>query len=186
MRYDHVPAAQRKSSLTRSQEEDFVTNTYHRSLLDDVDRYEIRDEIVTARTQLHNLRTQISEPMATALGFRLELRTAFLRAIELSELRTNPGSLSLPWYQMQGVWEQINKSRHLGTPVPECFSTKLQRRLASTMPPRPIVQLGFEETYEHFKKFFADGIDVLKVLHYVDSQSLLVSRPPTQLPPVIS
>lgn len=114
--------------------------------------------------------------MSYALAFRLELRTAFLRAIELAELRSNPDSLSLPWSQMKAVWEPINKSRHLGTPVPEAFSTKIQRRLASTMPPRPIVQLSFEETYEHFKKLFTDGIDVLKVLNYSDSQSLLVGR----------
>ncbi|KAK3387459.1 Mak10 subunit, NatC N-terminal acetyltransferase-domain-containing protein [Podospora didyma] len=155
------------------EEEDFVTNTYHRSLLDNIDRNEIRDEIMEARKTIHNLGHRISEDMAQALGFRLELRTAFLRAIELSELRSNPESLSLPWSQMKAIWEPINKSRHLGTPVPEAFSTKIQRRLASTMPPRPIVQLSFEETYGHFKRLFNDGIDVLKVLDYTDSQSLL-------------
>ncbi|KAK4451796.1 N-alpha-acetyltransferase 35, NatC auxiliary subunit [Podospora aff. communis PSN243] len=155
------------------EEEDFVTNTYHRSLLDNIDRDEIREEIMSARRLVHSLRPKIMDDMADGLSFRLELRAAFLRAIELSELRSSPESLSLPWSQMKAVWEPINKSRHLGTPVPEAFSTKLQRRLASTMPPRPIVQLSFEETYEHFKKLFVDGIDVLKVLNYADSQSLL-------------
>ncbi|KAK3320708.1 Mak10 subunit, NatC N-terminal acetyltransferase-domain-containing protein [Cercophora scortea] len=155
------------------EEEDFVTNTYHRSLLDNIDRDLIRDELMTARSILHNIRRTISEEMAQALSFRLELRTAFLRAIELSDLRSNPESLSLPWSQMKAVWEPISKSHRLGTPVPEAFSTKIQRKLASTMPPRPIVHLSFEETYEHFRKLFADGIDVLKVLNYSDSQSLL-------------
>ncbi|KAK5660650.1 hypothetical protein OQA88_12014 [Cercophora sp. LCS_1] len=159
--------------LISPQEEDFVTNTYHRSLLDNIDRSEIRDEIMTARRLLHTLRPKISDAMADALCFRLELRTAFLRAIELSELRSNPESLSLPWSQMKAIWEPINQSRHLGTPVPEAFSTKIQRRLASTMPPRPIVQPSFEETYEHFRKLFVDGTEVLKVLNYTDSQSLL-------------
>ncbi|KXX81657.1 N-alpha-acetyltransferase 35, NatC auxiliary subunit [Madurella mycetomatis] len=155
------------------EEEDFVTNTYHRSLLENIDRDDIRDEIMAARKTLHSLRSAITDDVAQALGFRLELRTAFLRAIELTELRSNPESLSLPWSQMQSVWEAINKTRHLGTPVPEAFSTKIQRRLASTMPPRPIVQPSPEETYEHFKKLFADGINVLNVLNYSDSQSLL-------------
>ncbi|KAK3314781.1 Mak10 subunit, NatC N-terminal acetyltransferase-domain-containing protein [Apodospora peruviana] len=155
------------------EEEDFVTNTYHRPLLDHIGIYEIRDEIMAARTLVHSLRHKITDQMATALGFRLELRAAFLRALELAELRSNPESLSLPWSQMKNVWGPINKSRHLGTPVPEAFSTKIQRRLASTMPPRPIVQFSFEETYEHFKKLFIDGIDVLKVLNYSDPQSLL-------------
>ncbi|KAL2135794.1 hypothetical protein VTI74DRAFT_6860 [Chaetomium olivicolor] len=155
------------------EEEDFVTNTYHRSLLDKLDRHDIRDEIMEARRAIHELRHTITDEMAHAIGFRLEFRTAFLRAIELSELQSTPESMSLPWSQMQGVWETINKTRHLGKPVPEAFSTKIQRRLASTMPPRPIVQPSHEETYEHFKKFIADGIDVLNVLNYGDSQSLL-------------
>lgn len=133
---------------------------------------------MAARRLVHSLRPKIMDDVADALCFRLELRSAFLRAIELSELRSSPESLSLPWSQMKAVWVPINKSRHLGTPVPEAFSTKLQRRLASTMPPRPIVQLSSEETYEHFKKLFVDGIDVLRVLNYVDSQSLLVSNSP--------
>ncbi|KAK3372869.1 Mak10 subunit, NatC N-terminal acetyltransferase-domain-containing protein [Lasiosphaeria ovina] len=155
------------------EEEDFVTNTYHRSLLFDVGPYEVRDEITEARRVLHSIRSQIPNEIGLALDFRLELRTAFLRAIELSELRSNPESLSLPWTQMKAIWEPIDKSCHLGTPVPGAFSTKIQRRLASTMPPRPIVQLSFEETSGHFRRLFTDGAEVLKVLNYSDSQSLL-------------
>lgn len=132
---------------------------------------------MAARRLVHNLRSKISEEVANALDFRLQFRTAFLRALELTELRANPDSLSLPWSQMQSIWDPINNSRHLGTPVPEAFSTKLQRRLASTIPPRPIVQPSFKETYDHFKKFFADGIEVLQILDYKDSQSLLVRSP---------
>ena len=90
-------------------------------------------------------------------------------------------SLSLPWSQMQAVWKPINKSRHLSTPVPEAFSTKIQRRLASTVPPRPIVQPSFEETDEHFQRLFRDAIDVLEVLNYADSQSLLVRTFPIRV-----
>ncbi|KAK0662942.1 putative MAK10 subunit [Cercophora samala] len=155
------------------EEEDFVTNTYHRSLLDSFDLDEINDELMAARRLVHSIRHRISDELAQALGFRLELRTAFLRAIELSVLRSNPESLSLPWTQMKAVWESIYQSRVLGQAVPEAFSTKIQRRLASTMPPRPIVKLSTEETYKHFKKLFVDGINVLNVLNYHDSQSLL-------------
>ncbi|KAM7199598.1 N-alpha-acetyltransferase 35, NatC auxiliary subunit [Rhypophila sp. PSN 637] len=155
------------------EEEDFVTNTYHRSLLDNIDRKEICNEIMAARNMVHQMRQALTDKMACALGFRLELRSAFLRTIELSELRSNPDSLSLPWSHMQGAWEQIHNTRQLGTPVPEAFSTKIQRKLASTMPPRPIVQLSFEETSDHFRKLIKDGIKVHDVLKYSDPQSLL-------------
>ena len=160
--------------MTTNKEEDFVTNTYTRSLLEHIDRYEIRDEIMAARKVIHDLRHTLPGEIADALGLRLEFRTAFLRAIELSELRGDSESLSLPWTQMEGVWEAINKTRHLSKPVPEAFSTKIQRRLASTMPPRPIVQPSPDETYGHFKRLITDGINVLNALNYSDSQSLLV------------
>ncbi|KAK3990525.1 putative MAK10 subunit [Cladorrhinum sp. PSN332] len=155
------------------EEEDFVTNTYNRSLLDDIDADEIRDEIMAARKVVHGLRHHITDEVSWALGFRLELRTAFLRVIELAELRSDPDSLSLAWSQMQAVWEAVEKSRHFGTPVSDAFSTKIQRQLASTMPPRPIVELSAKETYKHFKKLIDDGIAVLDVLKYEDPQSLL-------------
>lgn len=112
--------------------------------------------------------------LAQALDFRLELRYAFLRAIELSELRSNPESLKTPWIQMKAILDPIYKSQSLGIPVPESFSAKLQRRLASTMPPRPIVHLSFEDAISNFKRLSADGTEVTDVLKYSDSQSLLV------------
>ncbi|KAM7186359.1 putative mak10 subunit [Naviculisporaceae sp. PSN 640] len=157
------------------EEEDFVTNTYNRSLLENIDFYEIRDEIMEVRKMVNSMRNTLSREMLFALSFRLELRTYFLRAIELAEgpARGRPGSLSAPWSQMQHLWDQITKSRRLGTPVPEAFSTKIQRKLASTMPPRPIVQLSFEETSAHFKKLFADGVAVADVFNYTDPENLL-------------
>ncbi|ROV89101.1 hypothetical protein VMCG_09846 [Cytospora schulzeri] len=154
------------------EEEDFVTNTYHRSLSDNIDREEVRDVIQEARQLIKGLKHSLG-PIAQALDFRLELRYAFLRAIELSELRSHPESLKTPWIQMKAILEPINESHSLATPVPEAFSVKLQRRLASTMPPRPIVQLSFEDAYSHLKRLFVDGIEVTDVLKYNDSQSLL-------------
>jgi hypothetical protein len=151
-----------------------VTNTYNRSLLGNIEREAIREVIQNARELIHNVRHSISEEIAQALDFRLELRLAFLRAIELSELRSHAPSLKTPWIQMQAILEPINKSHALGVTVPEAFSTKIQRRLASTMPPRPIVQLSFEETYSHFKRLSIDGMEVTDVLNYADPQSLLV------------
>lgn len=119
----------------------------------------------------------MDDEIVQALDFRLELRLAFLRAIELSELRSNPRSLKTPWIQMGAILEPINKSHSLGVAVPEAFSAKIQRRLASTMPPRAIVELGFDEAYLNFKRLVADGQEVTDVLDFSDSQSLLVSKP---------
>lgn len=156
------------------EEEDFVTNTYDRNLLFDIPVGPINDLLQEARNELRAVSNDVEKDISTALDLRLELRIAFLRAIDLSGLRkANPDSLKMPWIQMSGLLEHIEKQHVLGKSVPEAFSTKLQRRLASTMPPRPIVQPSFEESYGHFKQFFQDGIEIMNILKYAEPQSLL-------------
>ncbi|KAI1496275.1 Mak10 subunit, NatC N-terminal acetyltransferase-domain-containing protein [Biscogniauxia marginata] len=156
------------------EEEDFVTNTYDRTLLYDIPEAPITSLLQKARSDLRAISNDVPKDISAALDLRLELRIAFLRAIDLSGLRqANPDSLKMPWIQMRGLMEHIEKNHSLGKPVPESFSTKLQRRLASTMPPRPIVQLSFEECNGHFKRLFQDGIEVTDVLKYSEPQSLL-------------
>lgn len=145
-------------------------------MLSNLDLYDIRDTLTAARKVAYDLRLSIPPELSQALDCRLEVRTALLRALELADRRSNPESLKLPWKQLQGVWGNVYKSHKYGVPVPEAFSTKVQRRLASTLPPRPIVHLKFEETHEHFKRLAADSIEAIDVLKYSDSQSLLVSQ----------
>ncbi|XDG02792.1 hypothetical protein ABKA04_002407 [Annulohypoxylon sp. FPYF3050] len=156
------------------EEEDFVTNTYDRNLLFDIPLASINSLLLKARSDLRLISNEVPKEVSAALELRLELRIAFLRAIDLASLRrNNPDSLKMPWTQMSGLIEHIKRQHELGKPVPEAFSTKLQRRLASTMPPRPMVQPSFEESYGHFKRLFQDGVDIMDVLKYTEPQSLL-------------
>ncbi|KAB5583684.1 Mak10 subunit, NatC N-terminal acetyltransferase-domain-containing protein [Coniochaeta sp. 2T2.1] len=156
------------------EEEDFVTNTYHRSLLDHFDLEDIRDALTNASLLTYKRRDLIPQDIAEALGYRLELREEFLRAIELAaETGQQPATLQAPWEHMEMLWEAINKSHALGKSVPESFSTKIQRKLTSTMPPRPIVHLSFEDANSHFKRLIVDGRELIKVLDFKDTQSLL-------------
>ncbi|KAI8959493.1 Mak10-domain-containing protein [Daldinia sp. FL1419] len=156
------------------EEEDFVTNTYDRDLLLDIPISSVNNVLQQARCDLRAASNDIAKDISAALDLRLELRVAFLRAIDLSGLRkSNPDSLKMPWVQMKGLLEHIKKQHSLGKPVPEAFSTKLQRRLASTMPPRPMVQPSFEESYDHFKRLVHDGVNIMDILKYSEPQSLL-------------
>lgn len=156
------------------EEEDFVTNTYDRNLLFDIPLASINSLLLKARSDLRLISNEVPKEVSAALELRLELRIAFLRAIDLASLRrNNPDSLKMPWTQMSGLIEHVKRQHELGKPVPEAFSTKLQRRLASTMPPRPMVQPSFEESYGHFKRLFQDGVDIMDVLKYTEPQSLL-------------
>ncbi|KAI1139645.1 Mak10-domain-containing protein [Hypoxylon sp. FL0543] len=156
------------------EEEDFVTNTYDRDLLYDIPVASVNSLLQKARSDLRSISHDVPKDISMALDLRLELRIAFLRAIDLSALRkANPDSLKMPWVQMSGLVDHIKTQHSLGKPVSKAFSTKLQRRLASTMPPRPMVQPSFEESYGHFKRLFQDGIDIMDVLKYAEPQSLL-------------
>ncbi|KAI0539173.1 Mak10 subunit, NatC N-terminal acetyltransferase-domain-containing protein [Xylaria digitata] len=156
------------------EEEDFVTNTYERNFLADTPVLAVKGLLQTTLTELRTPREDFSQEICAALESRIELRIAFLDAIDLSTIRNDTSELpKLPWKRMRHLIDAIEKQHALGKPVPEAFSTKLQRRLASTMPPRPMVSLSFDECITHFKHFFQNGNEVLDVLQYTDPHSLL-------------
>ncbi|KAI0107049.1 Mak10 subunit, NatC N-terminal acetyltransferase-domain-containing protein [Nemania sp. FL0031] len=156
------------------EEEDFVTNTYERNLLSHIPMLDVKGLLRNAATELRASRDEFPPEICTALEARLELRIAFLEAIDLSVIRNDiTDAPKSPWIEMRRLIDDIEKQHGLAKPVPEAFSTKLQRRLASTMPPRPMVKLSFEECVTHFKRFFENGSEVIDVLQYTDPQSLL-------------
>ncbi|CAM1504209.1 Fc.00g018000.m01.CDS01 [Cosmosporella sp. VM-42] len=154
------------------EEEDFVTNTYSRTLLANLPTNDIREAIVDARNLLPQLNGTLSGDIIQALDRRLELRSIFLDAAECPQHMKDPNSARKPWKEALAIFTSIKKSHSLGKAVDEAFSAKLQRKLASTMPPRPIVQLSFEDCFGHLKRLFEDGLELIDVLNYTDSQCL--------------
>lgn len=157
------------------QEEDFVTNTYHRTLLAEIQPEDIQKSIQEARSLLGTL-NEISDDLREALDQRLQLRSCFLDATECPKHVREPDVARKPWLQCLDLLPAIKSSHELGRSVDEAFSAKLQRKLASTMPPRPIVQLKFEDAFEHLSRLFKDGAELIDVLNYTDSQCLQVSE----------
>ncbi|KAI0872775.1 Mak10-domain-containing protein [Hypoxylon argillaceum] len=156
------------------EEEDFVTNTYERDLLSHISALDIKGLLQNAIAELRVSKNAFPQELCTALESRLQLRVAFLEAVDLSVTRNDISEVpKQPWIQMRRLIDDIENQHGLAKPVPEAFSTKLQRRLASTMPPRPMVKLSFEECTTHFKRFFLNGNEVIDVLQYTDPHSLL-------------
>lgn len=118
--------------------------------------------------------SDVSAEVTKALDDRLHLRYTFLSAIDHVQYRTNPDLIKRPWQEAAATLKDIQTTHALGTPVPDACSAKLQRRLASTMPPRPIVELSFDDAFGHLTRLFADGLEVIDVLRYTDSQCLQV------------
>jgi hypothetical protein len=108
-----------------------------------------------SRRKLTHLSTslEMNDALRAAIIARLDFRKDFLRALDL-ELPLDHISYCWPPV-IQGI--QTLKSTHqLGQVVPGAFSTKMQRRLASTVPPRPIVELEFKDALEKLLQITTD------------------------------
>jgi len=87
--------------------------------------------------------------------------------------------LSSVWSATLQLLPGIKSEREMARPVPESFSVKLQRKLASSVPPRPVVSVAFEDAYEHLERVCKDGLVVAEVLDFHDSHSLMVIISPS-------
>lgn len=141
------------------EEEDFNTNTFNRRLLVDVDDDACMQLLNHAVRYLRQQKsTEIEPSVRDALITRLEMRrdliTTFLPNESISYTTKN-------WTRLADQVEDVMKSHGLGKPVPDAFSAKIQRRLASTAPPRPIADVKFEEACRQLKTLYTDLEEVL-------------------------
>ncbi|KAG5993260.1 hypothetical protein E4U43_003559 [Claviceps pusilla] len=155
------------------EEEDFVPNTYNRTLLTNLPTKHVQDVLSDAVELVLSLKgSSIPDDVADALVSRLDLRSVFLTATASPQSMKEPSIAKAPWDKALQILPRISTTHSLGTPVDDAFSMKLQRKLASTMPPRPIVQLEFDDAFGHLSRLFSDGSEVIGVLDYTDSQCL--------------
>ncbi|TEY48905.1 hypothetical protein BOTCAL_0289g00040 [Botryotinia calthae] len=152
------------------EEEDFATHTFHRNLLEGIEY----DEILGFMKETVELVLQaqsIPEDMKEALSTRLNFRQTFLKTVDTIELRSVDAKQS--WRETLSFISDLKSSSKLAKAVPQSFSVKLQRKLASTVPPRPIVVVGQESAYEHLEGMCKDGEIAVDILDYTDSHSLM-------------
>ncbi|KAL6172532.1 N-alpha-acetyltransferase [Exserohilum turcicum] len=135
------------------EEEDFCTHTYNRVLFVSTPMDVFLRELDAGVEILDDPDLELNDALRKAISSRLELRKDFLRALDLD----------LPLDQISFSWPPILDSIHtlksthqLGKTVPGAFSPKMQRRLASTVPPRPIVELDFKDALEKLQQMAVD------------------------------
>jgi hypothetical protein len=154
-----------------------VTHTYSRSLLDDIEHTLILHFLEETFGALSK-NEEISPNLKNALLDRLALRAKFLQTVELADSRTTASELKSLWTGMASFCPKLKSSISLGKACPTAFSVKLQRKLASTVPPRPIVEVSQDTAYAHLERLYRDGLDMVDVFQYHDSHSLLVNTLP--------
>lgn len=117
---------------------------------------------------------EISGDINEALMHRLRFRGEFLQAVATADSRDRLEEVRAQWTELLSCLQYFNFSTNLGKATPSAFSVKLQRKLASTVPPRPIVQISKEAAFDHLEQLCRDGLAVVKVLDFRDSQSTMV------------
>lgn len=72
-----------------------------------------------------------------------------------------------------GYWQDtaaqlvlLKDSHELAKPVSESFSAKIQRRLASTVPPKPMVELSFEDAFEKMTQMCKDCQEAVRIVDF--------------------
>ena len=165
------PTRMSELSANFTQEEDFVSNLYHRNLLAEFDVAEIHHITDEALSYVSKL-TNISINFRDALVIRLELRNYLLSAVQFDEIIDDH---RVPWWdRCLRLIPALPKTTNLGMGVEASFSMKIQRRLASTVPPRPMVSISFDEAFEQLTRLCQNGKDAYRILDYRGGANLMV------------
>ncbi|KAJ5485594.1 hypothetical protein N7539_005582 [Penicillium diatomitis] len=177
---DYVHA--RVASEYYYEEEDFVTQLYNRNLLSGIDSshfYRLLDQAIDWVENQDTIRSDFKDAIRSRLCLRREFLASVDQDLEILETQSTE-SFKLCLNHLASVADTVT----LGKPVPEAFSLKLQRKLASTVPPRPIVHIKQEAALEQMRRLCQDAIDMQQMLDYRGPSNFktavwtLVSRKP--------
>lgn len=101
--------------------------------------------------------------------FRHEFLSALQQDVDVLETRSAENFTSCI-AQLRPLTETVA----LGKPVPDAFSLKIQRKLASTVPPRPMVNITSDDALAHLKRLCQDAIDMQQMLDYTGPSNFKV------------
>jgi len=147
------------------EEEDFSTHTYNRDLGDKWSREVILRDLDTAMVHLEEGKvwdtTSMHEKLIPALLSRLRFRRDLVTAMDVD---TSLERVQRNWANVDDDLQTTQETFPLGKPVEEAFSMKIQRRLTSTVPPRPIIALRFDEAFNLMAKLCSDCKEAVRML----------------------
>ncbi|KAL4812335.1 Mak10 subunit, NatC N-terminal acetyltransferase-domain-containing protein [Aspergillus spinulosporus] len=155
------------------EEEDFSTQLYNRTLLSHFE-YEhfpsLLNRAISWIDEQESIDAAAKSAIKSRLLFRLEFLLGLQQDINILETRSVDKLASC-----LSIIPALKESAQTSRPVPESFSWKIQRRLASTVPPRPVVKISFEDALAHLERLCQDGIHLNQILDYRGPYNLKVA-----------
>ena len=135
------------------EEEDFNTNNFNRDLLTTISVQQCNDALAEAADWVKK-ESGMGESLQNALQCRLDCRQDMLAFFEVvAPLDEQPAF----WSKGRDVLQCVEETHEYGIPQPNVFSSKLQRKLASTVPPRPVKDLPFAEACATIRQLLDDN-----------------------------
>ncbi|KAK0946508.1 N-alpha-acetyltransferase, non-catalitic subunit [Friedmanniomyces endolithicus] len=129
------------------EEEDFVTHLFGRELLPSTganDAIKLLDEAVKFLDG-----AEIRKVMRAALLERLHFAQTYI-ALLIGD--------SADWDTLDAMGRTA-ETRKLAQPIPEAFSDKVQRQLATSTPPRPMIAISWDEALQRWTELCADAVE---------------------------
>lgn len=155
-----------------------MTSTYNMALLDTIQSEEIVQEIQRVMQVLEDVKdsdfwsNDIHSALTDRLSHRVSLLSSFSLGVEdYQSYNDNP---LRPWETCLDFSSKIETTHTSGKPVEEAFSTNVQRKLASTVPPRPKVEMPFGAALENLRRMCQEMTEVMKIVQYVSPGNILV------------
>lgn len=151
-----------------------MSNLYNRRLLSDFSVNDINEILNSAITySLVELPGPL-EGLRQNIVIRLQLRKYLLAAVTLDDILDKQRAVQ--WDSALGLLPALSQTSKQGTPVESSFSIKLQRKLASSVPPRPILDIKLEDAFNFLGRLCQNGKDVYRVMDYHGGSHLQVRR----------
>ena len=137
-----------------------TSHIFHRELLHRLSSEDILTTLDRALEYLEN--ASIQEPHRIAIRHRLQSRRQILMLLKIASdaSRLNECCSS----KCLDLLENIKQSTSLGSPVPQAFSLKIQRTLASSVPPRPMIRIESRDAFVFMTQLLLDLSNVHELL----------------------
>ncbi|KAK6384945.1 N-alpha-acetyltransferase, non-catalitic subunit [Exophiala oligosperma] len=154
------------------EEEDFATQIFNTPLLHIFQVDEILSEL--QRAKLFLTQSELGSDVRTALLARIEVRGSFLELLRTSSTCERPSAALIN--RCISLLSEIEATTDLGRCVTvEAFTPKTQRKLASSVPPRPMVAIARADAFPFFRRLISDIYTAFNLLDVSFSADLLIA-----------
>ncbi|CAK3878317.1 Hypothetical predicted protein [Lecanosticta acicola] len=135
---------------TYYEEEDFVTHQFGRELLPDLDVEEARKLLVEAMDFIDNY-----QPASSNDNYQV-FRALKHRLVAREHILFSMSGRHNQWQDLRDKVAEMKEECRLVKPLPDAFSSKVTRQLATSTPPRPMPELSWDQALRQWTQLCND------------------------------